>query len=180
MNRRREFLKKSLIVGTGFIVSPAELFSLSLPIDKTLILHNSHTGESIKSTFWSKDHYVKSEVKRLNHFFRDFRQNETAKMDKNLYQLLYGIQLVSNSKKPVDILSGFRSIKTNKKLRRYSKGVAKRSYHVRAKAIDFNISDRYVKQTLKLARMLELGGVGYYPKSGFVHIDTGPIRYWRG
>lgn len=180
MNSRREFLKKSLIVGSGIIATPAELFSLSLPIDKTLKLHNAHTGESIKATFWSKDHFVKSEVKRLNHFFRDFRQNESAKMDKNLYQLLYGIQLVSNSKREVDILSGYRSQKTNKKLRRRSRGVAKRSYHTRAKAIDFNISDRYVKQTLKLARMLELGGVGYYPNSGFVHIDTGPVRYWRG
>jgi len=180
MNTRREFLKKSIIVGSGLILSPSELFSLSLPIDKTLILHNTHTGESIKSTFWLKDHYVKSELKRLNYFFRDFRENKTARMDKNLYQLLYGIQLVSNSKKPVDILSGFRSKKTNKKLRRHSRGVARQSYHVRAKAIDFNISDRYVKQTLKLAKMLEFGGVGYYPKSGFVHIDTGPVRSWRG
>jgi len=178
MYKRREFLKKSLAL-SSFLASP-NLFSLSLPIDKTLHLHNIHTGESIKATFWEEDHYVRSELKRLNYFFRDYRLDLVANMDKNLFNLLYAIQLVGDTKKPVEIISGYRSIKTNNSLRRHSRGVAKHSYHTKAKAIDFNIKDRYLKDTLKVARKLEVGGVGYYPRSSFIHVDTGPVRFWHG
>jgi len=179
MSTRREFLKKSFALAS-FALPAKELLALSLPIDKTLHLHNIHTGESIKATFWAKDHFVESEIRRLNYFLRDYRLNRSAKMDQNLFNLLYAIQLVGDTKKPIEILSGYRSVQTNERLRKHSKGVAKHSYHTLARAIDFNIKDRYLKDTLKVARKLEVGGVGYYPKSSFIHIDTGPVRFWRG
>lgn len=179
MKQRREFLKKSMgVLSAPFLSS--DLFGLSLPVDKTLHLHNVHTGESIKATFWAKDHYVESEIRRLNYFLRDYRINKSAYMDHNLFNLLYAIQLVGDTKKPVEILSGYRSVQTNEQLRKHSKGVAKHSYHTLARAIDFNIKDRYLKDTLKVARKLEVGGVGYYPRSGFIHVDTGPVRFWKG
>jgi uncharacterized protein YcbK (DUF882 family) len=179
MNQRRDFLKKGLILASSTVVSQ-DLFSLSLPVDKTLHLHNIHTGESIKATFWEKDHFVESELKRLDYFLRDYRLDKVAKIDRNLYRLLYAIGLVGDTKKPIEILSGYRSLQTNEFLRRHSKGVAKHSFHTLARAIDFNIRDRYLKDTLKVARKLQVGGVGYYPKSSFIHVDTGRVRFWQG
>jgi uncharacterized protein YcbK (DUF882 family) len=179
MNERRLFLKKSFALVTIPITSQ-NLFSYSLPTDKILHLHNIHTGESIKATFWEKDHFVESELKRLDYFLRDYRLNKTAKIDRNLYKLLYAIQLIGNTKKPVEIISGYRTIQTNEILRKHSKGVAKHSFHTLAKAIDFNIKDRYLRDTLKIVKKLQVGGIGYYPKSSFIHIDTGRARFWRG
>jgi len=178
MRGRRDFLKSSLLFGAGLCTNKA--FGLSLPVDKTLHLYNIHTGESIKATFWEKDHFVESELDRLDHFFRDYRINKTVTMDVNLYSLLYAIGLVGDTKKPLEILSGYRSEQTNRLLRRQSHQVAKHSFHTRAMAVDFNIKDRYLKETLKVAMLMEFGGVGYYPKSHFIHVDTGPVRRWRG
>ena len=179
MNQRREFLKKGLVLAST-AVATQNLFSLSLPVDKTLHLHNIHTGESIKATFWQKDHFVDSELKRLNYFFRDYRIDKVASMDINLFSLLYAINLVSDSKKPIEIISGYRSPLTNNRLRKYHHGVAKHSYHTVAKAVDFKIKDRYLKDVLRVSKMMEMGGVGYYPRDNFIHVDTGPIRSWRG
>jgi len=179
MKNRRDFFKKSFTLASTALLSP-KLFSLSLPIDKTLHLYNIHTGESIKATFWAKDHYVSSEIRRLNYFLRDYRLNKSVSMDQNLFNLLYAIQLVGDTKKPLEILSGYRSLQTNNLLRKHSKGVAKHSYHTLARAVDFNIQDRYLYDTLKVSKKLGVGGVGYYPNNGFIHVDTGPVRFWQG
>jgi uncharacterized protein YcbK (DUF882 family) len=180
MNNRREFFKKGLLIGSSLCVAPSGLLSFSLPVDKTLHLHNVHTGESINATFHDGSHFIDSEVSRLNRFFRDFRENQTALMDKNLYNILYGIQLVNSSKGPIEVLSGYRSVKTNQRLKRAGRGVARNSFHTRAQAIDFNLPSKRLKDVLRVTKVLKLGGVGFYPKSGFIHIDTGPVRYWRG
>ena len=176
---RRKFLKNSLLLAYSTILTESA-FGLSLPIDKTLKLYNIHTGESIKATFFVKDHFVDSELKRLNYFFRDYRLNEVANMDINLFSLLYAIQLVSNSSKSIDIISGYRSKKTNELLRQNHHKVAKNSFHTKAKAVDFKIKDRYLNDVLRVSKMMEMGGVGYYPNNYFIHVDTGPVRFWRG
>ena len=177
---RRKFLKNSLLLASSPIIT-SNAFGLSLPVDKTLNLHNIHTGESIKATFFEKDHFVESELKRLNYFFRDYRINKVANMDVNLFSLLYAIQLVSNSSKSVDIISGYRSVQTNNFLRKHHhRGVAKHSFHTLARAIDFKIKDRDLKDVLRVSRMMEFGGVGYYPSNNFIHVDTGRVRFWRG
>ena len=178
MMQRREFLKKTFLAST--LLSTNSLFGISLPVDKTLKLYNIHTGETISSTFFSKDGFVDEELARLDYFLRDFRLNKVEKMDINLYSLLYAIQITSNSKEPLEILSGYRNIKTNNYLKKHNHNVAKHSYHTVGRAIDFNIQDRYLKDTLKIAKLMEMGGVGYYPRNRFIHVDTGPIRFWRG
>ena len=178
MNQRRDFLKKSIIVGTGLILAPYELFGLSIPVDKTLTLYNAHTGEHLKATYWAKDHYVQSELKRINYFLRDFRTGDVQQMDVKLLDLLYAIQLIRDTDKPFKVLSGYRSPKTNALLRKKSEGVAKNSFHLKARAIDINLPGTELRDLKKLATFLRRGGVGYYPRSGFMHIDTGPIRYW--
>ena len=177
---RRKFLKNSLLLASSPIITQSA-FGLSLPVDKTLKLYNIHTGESIKATFFEKDHFVKSEIKRLNYFLRDYRLNKVANMDINLFPLLYAIQLVSDSSKTVDIISGYRSKQTNEFLRKHNhRGVAKKSFHTLAKAIDFKIKDRHLKDVLRVSKMMKIGGVGYYPSNNFIHVDTGWVRFWRG
>ncbi len=177
---RRKFLKNSLILASSTFMTKSAL-GLSLPVDKTLNLHNIHTGESIKATFFAKDHFVESEIKRLNYFLRDYRLNKVAKMDIRLFSLLYAISLVSDSSKPIDIISGYRSKQTNEYLRKHHHlGVAKHSLHTKAKAVDFKIKDRYLKDVLRVSKLMRYGGVGYYPSNDFIHVDTGRIRFWQG
>jgi uncharacterized protein YcbK (DUF882 family) len=178
MNQRRNFLKKSIILGTGLMVSPYELFSYRLPVDRSIKLFNIHTGEHLKATYWAKDHFVKDEVANINHFLRDYRTGEVKEMDLKLLDLLYAVQLIRDTDKAFRVISGYRSEKTNKMLNRTTEGVAKKSYHLKAQAIDINLPGTELKDLKKLAKFLQRGGVGYYPKSGFMHIDTGPIRYW--
>ena len=178
MNNRRDFLKKSIVLGAGLVVSPHELFSYRLPVDRTIKLYNAHTGEHLKATYWAKDHFVKSELSKINHLLRDFRTGDVVEMDVKLLDLLYSIQLIRDTNKPIKVYSGYRSPKTNEKLRKASEGVAKNSYHLKAQAIDINLPGTELKNLKKLATFLKRGGVGYYPRSGFMHIDTGPIRYW--
>ncbi len=176
--QRREFLKRTLLTST--ILGSGNLFGINLPKDKILKLYNIHTGEYIEATFFSKDKFIDNELKRLDYFFRDYRLNKAVEMDINLYSLLYAIQSVTKTKEPIEILSGYRTKWTNNYLKRHNHHVAKHSYHTLAKAIDFNIKDKYLKDTLKVAKIMQMGGVGYYSCSKFIHIDTGPIRYWFG
>jgi uncharacterized protein YcbK (DUF882 family) len=178
MNNRRDFLKKSIILGTGLTVSPYDLFAYRLPVDRSIKLYNTHTGEHLTATYWAKDHFVKSELEKINHLLRDHRTGDVQKMDIKLLDLLYSIPLIRDTNKPIKVYSGYRSPKTNAKLRKASEGVAKNSFHLKAQAIDINLPGTELKNLKKLATFLRRGGVGYYPKSGFMHIDTGPIRYW--
>jgi uncharacterized protein YcbK (DUF882 family) len=178
MNQRRDFLRKSILLGAGLSVSPYELFAYRLPVDRTIKLYNIHTSEHLTATYWAKDHFVKSEISKINHFLRDFRTGDVEKMDIKLFDLLYAIQLIRDTDKPFQVLSGYRSPKTNEMLRKKSEGVAKNSFHLKAQAIDINLPGTDLKDLKKLSTFLRRGGVGYYPKSGFMHIDTGPIRYW--
>ncbi len=178
MNQRREFLRKSILLGAGLSVSPYELFAYRLPVDRQINLFNIHTGEHLKATYWAKDHFVKSEIDKINHFLRDYRTGDIQQMDIKLLDQLYAIQLIRDTNKPFRVISGYRSPKTNQMLRKSTEGVAKNSFHLKAQAIDINLPGTQLKDLKKLARFLRRGGVGYYPKTGFMHIDTGPIRYW--
>ncbi len=178
MNSRRSFLKKSIILGAGLSVSPYELFSLRLPVDRSIKLYNAHTGEYLNATYWAKDHFVKDELKKINYLLRDHRTGEVREMDLKLLDLLYSIQLIRDTDKHIKVFSGYRSPKTNSRLRKNSEGIAKNSFHLKAQAIDINLPGTELKNLKKLATFLRRGGVGYYPRSGFMHIDTGPIRYW--
>ncbi len=177
---RRNFLRNFLLFASTALFCD-DVFASSLSDDKILRLHNVHTGENIKATFFANNQFIDSEIKRLNYFLRDYRLEKVANIDINLFSLLYAIQQNMHSKKSIDIISGYRSIQTNNYLRRHHHlGVAKNSYHTKARAIDFKIKDRYLKDVLSIAKLMEFGGVGYYPSNNFIHIDTGPVRFWRG
>ncbi len=177
---RRDFLK---LTAGGLILAactPSIAFASYASKPRELALSNLHTGESIETRYFNGKNYVRSELKRLNHLCRDFRRDEVHAMDKLLFDQLCQIQLLLGTQAEVHIVSGYRSPATNKQLRSKSKGVAKKSYHMSGQAIDFRLDGVSLKKIREAAISLQAGGVGYYPKSQFIHIDTGPVRQWGG
>lgn len=145
---------------------------------KALSLHNLHTGERLKAVFWEKGRYITDAVSAFNKILRDHRTGEVHTMDPELYHLLATLQTKVEYNGTVDIISGYRSSKSNEMLRSNSGGVAKKSFHLQGKAIDIAMPGKDLKHVYKAALTMRRGGVGLYTGSGFVHVDTGPVRTW--
>lgn len=182
MNSFDSHRRKWLTLGgaaLGCALLPGQAFaSLSTSRPRVLTLNNLHTGETLKTEFFNGKSYDKDELTRLNHFFRDYRANKIKSIDPRLFDQLYRLQAMLNTHKPVQLISGYRSLATNNSLRAHTKGVAKHSYHTLGQAMDFHIEGISLSNVRKAALSMRTGGVGYYPSSNFVHIDTGPTRHW--
>ena len=146
--------------------------------DRTLALHNAHTGEKENVTFWSDGHYLESGLNRVSWLMRDFRTGDVKAIDPRLMNILYLLSRKVENEKPILMLSGFRSKKTNDMLRKTTEGVARRSFHMAGRAVDIRIPGVGSVDVQKAALRLGGGGVGYYRSSNFVHLDTGPVRTW--
>ncbi len=148
--------------------------------DRTLKLFFGHTGERGTFTFKRNGRYDRKELQRINHFLRDWRKDEAARMDPQLLDLVWDIYDESGSRGYIHIVSAYRSPATNSMLRNRSSGVAKNSQHTSGKAMDFAIPDVPLDKLRAIAMRRQGGGVGYYPRSGFpfVHVDTGSVRAW--
>lgn len=146
--------------------------------DRVLPLHNVHTGEKENITFWSDGHYVESGLNQINWLLRDFRTGDVKAIDPRLMNILYLLTKRVDTEKSLLVLSGFRSKKTNDMLRKTTEGVARRSFHMAGRAVDIRIPKIRSVDVQKAALTLGGGGVGYYPSSNFVHLDTGPVRTW--
>nr|WP_024967633.1 YcbK family protein [Pantoea sp. IMH] len=163
----------------GLALLPGQAFaSRSTSQPRILTLNNLHTGEKLKTEFFDGKRYDKAELSRLNHFFRDYRANKITQIDPHLFDQLSLLQALLGTRKPVQLISGYRCLATNNALRSRSRGVAKHSYHTLGQAMDFHIEGIALSHVRKAALSLRAGGVGYYPRSNFVHIDTGPVRSW--
>lgn len=176
-NRRRLLALGGAALGVSLLPLPA-FSTLSTPRPRILTLNNLHTGETIKAEFFDGRGYISEELSRLNHFFRDYRANKIKTIDPGLFDQLYRLQGLLGSRNPVQLISGYRSLDTNNELRAHSRGVAKKSYHTKGQAMDFHIEGVSLSHIRKAALSMRAGGVGYYPRSNFVHIDTGPARHW--
>ncbi len=174
---RRSFLKTSLQLTAGLALS-APLKSLaSISGNQPMSFYHTHTGERLRIDF-SSHGCLTSALNELNTFLRDFRTGDIHSIDPALLNTLYGIQQLSGSQGDIEIISGYRSPKTNSNLRKLTKGVAKRSLHMKGQALDIRITDLKTCDLRDIAISLRQGGVGYYSKSNFVHIDTGRVRFW--
>ncbi|MTH46767.1 YcbK family protein [Intestinirhabdus alba] len=176
-NRRKLLALGGAALGVAILPSPA-FATLSTPRPRILALNNLNTGESIKAEFFDGRGYIQEELARLDHFFRDYRSNKVRSIDPGLFDQLYRLQGLLGSRSPVQLISGYRSLDTNNELRAHRRGVAKKSYHTRGQAMDFHIEGVSLSNVRKAALSMRAGGVGYYPRSNFVHIDTGPVRHW--
>lgn len=139
---------------------------------------NAHTGESFSGVYRVGDKYLPDAFRRINHVLRDFRTGEVFPMDPRVIDLLKIVHDRTGRKGPFEVLSGYRSPKTNAMLRDASTGVARNSLHMYGQALDIRMPGYNTKNIHTIARKLRVGGVGYYPKSNFVHIDTGKVRSW--
>lgn len=139
---------------------------------------HSHTGESFSGVYRVGDKYLPEAFERLNYVLRDFRTGESFPMDPRILDIVSIIQSKTQSGKPLEVLSGYRSPKTNAMLRRASAGVARNSFHMYGQAVDLRLPGYSTRKLRGVARSLKAGGVGYYPKSDFIHVDTGKVRSW--
>ena len=145
---------------------------------RSISLANLHTGENLKSTYWVNGSYIPEALAEIDRNLRDFRTGDVHPIDPQLVDLLYDLKLKMRSKAPFEVISGYRSPATNAQLASASGGVARKSFHLRGMAIDIRLPDRNLRQLRKAALALRRGGVGYYPKPDFVHVDVGPVRSW--
>ena len=162
------------LLAAPFVVRPAEAWSNS----RFVRFHNIHTLEKINATYWRDGQYDREALKDLNWFLRDWRAHRIHAMDPLTLDIIYWTSHRMGSSGRAEIISGYRTPKTNAMLRTSTKGVAKFSYHMEGKAIDFRLSDRSIRDTHRAVLFRQYGGVGLYTNSQFIHVDTGPVRSW--
>lgn len=165
-------------MGAGLAAVPA-LARVAPPAgERVLSFYNTHTGEHTRATYWADGGYVASELTSLDQLLRDFRSGEVAVMDPRLFDILYNLQQLVAVSGTFQVISGYRSPATNAQLRAHSGGVARNSLHMRGQAIDIRLDGVALRDLHRAALALRAGGVGYYPSSDFVHVDTGRVRAW--
>jgi uncharacterized protein YcbK (DUF882 family) len=158
------------------LTSPFEIAARTLPEKKISFFH-THTEERFDLCFVGRT-CPPAEKQQLSTFLRDFRTGDVHPIDFRLMDILLKIQKETGSKGVFEVISGYRSPQTNASLRGKSKGVAKKSFHLKGKAIDIRLSDVPTRKLRDAAISIKAGGVGYYAQSDFVHIDTGRVRTW--
>ncbi len=164
-----------LLMGAGSVHD-----ATALNETRTLSFHHTHSDEDLTVTFKRDGRYDEEALKQLNHYLRDWRSQGQTTMDRHLFDILWEVYRDVDGKKPIQIISSYRSPATNAMLRRRSSGVARFSQHMLGHAMDFFIPDVPLEQIRFAGLRLQRGGVGFYPTSGspFVHLDTGSIRHW--
>jgi uncharacterized protein YcbK (DUF882 family) len=139
---------------------------------------HTHTGETLTASYFDGSAYNIACLSEVNHLLRDFRTGESHPIDPALLDILYDLQSLADRDAPFEVISGYRSPATNAMLRRSSSGVAEHSQHLLGKAIDLRLSGYSTLKLSTRARALARGGVGFYPSSDFIHVDTGAVRFW--
>jgi uncharacterized protein YcbK (DUF882 family) len=178
MNQRRSFLKSSLALASGLSLPALSKAAATPSTERALRFYNTHTGESLRTIFWAEGEFIPDALQDINKILRDHRNDKIAQMDPQLLVLLDKVSAQFGDQKVLHIISGYRSPETNAKLHANSDGVAKHSLHMEAKAIDIRLPGTDLASLHKAAMAARGGGVGYYPDSQFVHMDTGRVRYW--
>ena len=182
-------LKNSWLYQSGIIAIFSVLIFLCVFSDQmiaynknihTIWIYNIHNKETLKVTYKVDGKYLASAMKKVNHIMRDWRQNKARVMRPDLIDLMWEMHTQLGSRKPIYLISGYRSQKTNRRLRRKGGGQAKFSRHILGMAADVHFPDIPVRELRDSTLIRQRGGVGYYPTSGlpFVHMDVGRVRHW--
>ena len=172
-------MKRFFNISTALFASAVVVASATANIDeRSLSFYHTHTGETLVVTYWENGDYHPEALDRLNAFLSDWRNGEQINMDADLMDALYRIREATGSDGTYEVISAYRSPATNEMLRQRSNGVAKKSQHLLGKAIDVRLRGVDTAVLRDTAQSLQLGGVGYYHASDFVHIDTGRVRRW--
>lgn len=167
----------ALAASVPAIAAPRRLFANAASARELKFTH-THTGEHLAVEYYRDGVYEPDALTTVNHFLRDFRTNEVHAIDPDLLDLLHNITGLTETSRPFQVISGYRSPATNEMLRHRSEGVAAGSLHMKGLAIDIRLADVPLAALRKAAVAVGRGGVGYYPASDFVHVDTGRVRTW--
>ncbi|MCB1948891.1 YcbK family protein [Nitrosomonas sp.] len=176
---RRHFLKAGIGACT-LLAMPNVYAGLPGYNERKLSFLNLHTGERIHTTYWAEGRYILEGLSAIDRVLRDHRTGELYEIDRNLLDMLQLLNYKMGVEKEFHVISGYRSPATNAQLNARSSGVAKRSLHMQGKAIDLRMPGRMLSDLHNAALSLQAGGVGYYSKSDFIHLDTGRVRQWSG
>jgi uncharacterized protein YcbK (DUF882 family) len=174
---RREFIGR-----VGFVCSAAaamcarSVLADSANVRSVSFVH-AHTGERLTTMYWKDGEYQAEVLQQVNHLLRDFRTNEVHVIDPALIDVLFELRTKVGSEGAFQVISAYRSPKTNEMLRQSSNGVAEHSMHMLGKAIDVRLESFPTDRLAEVARSVRRGGVGYYRAFDFVHVDTGRVRY---
>ena len=178
---RRDILKLGALGALAAatpLLPTTKSFALSGHDAWRLNFRQAHTGQTFSGTYRVGDKYLPDAFERLNYVLRDFRTGDIFPMDPRVLDILNIIQSKTGSDTQFEILSGYRSPKTNSMLRNASAGVARNSFHMYGQALDIRLPGFSTRRLRDIARSLRAGGVGFYPGSDFIHIDTGKVRSW--
>jgi uncharacterized protein YcbK (DUF882 family) len=174
---RRGFLKL-MAGGIGLALAP-DLLKAAILRERYLFFHNPNTDETVRRVYWTpRDGYVREAIGEISRGLRDHHNNQVKMFDPNVLDQLFAMQLQLGLGRPIHVISAYRSPATNQVMCERSRGVARNSYHVQAMALDIRVPGGRIWDVRQAAIALGSGGVGYYPGSNFVHIDSGPVRYW--
>jgi uncharacterized protein YcbK (DUF882 family) len=172
---RRQFLACG-VLATPVLIWPGLLQAAAAP--RRLAFHHTHTGETLDLEYSEAGRYLPDALLSINHLLRDFRSGEVHPIDPALLDVLHTLRQQVGSEAPFEIISAFRSPATNAMLARNGGGVATQSLHLSGRAIDIRLPGVATADLRDAGMRLRAGGVGYYPDSDFIHIDTGRVRYW--
>lgn len=177
---RRFFLRNSAKLMMGSMMLPfAQKALASLPDARSLAFQHTHTGERISLVYAVDDRYVPDALTALNHFLRDHYSGVVGSIDPQLFDLLHRLQGELACNEPFHVISGYRCPETNQMLKSTrGGGVARHSLHMEGKAIDIRLPGVPLANVRDAALSLQRGGVGFYQRDQFVHVDTGRIRHW--
>ena len=172
---RRGFLGAGGIAA-AMLILPRRAHASASP--RSLAFRHTHTQERLAVTYAFGDRYVPDALDRVARFLRDFRNGEVHAIDPALLDQLHTLTSVTAGNATIDVISGYRSPATNRMLHERSHGVATQSLHLEGRAIDIRVAGVRLADLRDAALSLRAGGVGYYPASDFVHVDTGRVRRW--
>ncbi len=177
---RRTFLRRSCIVAVPLLTSfPAISHALSLPGGKrSLSFYNTHTGETLETAYWESGKFLSQPLSEIDYILRDHRTDQMRRIDADLLDFLHALRVKLRTQQPFHIISGYRSPETNAWLCRLNRGVVQNSLHVYGKAVDIRLPGCALSSLREAAMDLKRGGVGFYPRSDFIHMDVGRVRCW--
>ena len=176
---RRSFLTRSAAAAAGSLLLPsAKSVASILSTERTLHFHNVNTDEELTLKCCPEKEYDRDTRIRFSSLLRDHHADEVREMDPGLIDIFFALTAFTGAKGSFKILSGYRSPETNSWLKSFHRGVAEHSMHIEGRAVDIRMDDVRVWEIREAGLALAMGGVGYYPRSNFVHLDTGNIRTW--
>lgn len=175
---RRLFIKRAALVTVAPAVLTLPRYAMATTGPRELAFAHLHTGETLHVAYAGSAGLLSDGLAEINQLLRDFRTGEVHPIEPDVLEILHAARTALKPNGVFEVISGFRSSKTNEMLRTSTSGVAKKSLHMEGRAVDVRLRGVSTTALRDCLRALGRGGVGYYASSDFVHVDNGRVRYW--